>query len=175
MLLQEGASALYGSDAIAGVINFITKKNYQGGQIRVNFDHPQEAGGGSGEADFTFGHGDLVSDGYNFMITGSYTKQEELQATQREFSAYGFNPAGGVTATNYPGSWPGMVQDSNGNLWQSGYPTCAGNPQLTTYYGDCSYRYSAATDLLPQSHDFSGMAAFTKALPVNNQVQVQYL
>ena len=47
-VLREGASALYGSDAIAGVINFITKKNYQGAEVQVNFDHPQKAGGGSG-------------------------------------------------------------------------------------------------------------------------------
>jgi len=173
-VLREGASSLYGSDAIAGVINFITKKNYQGAEFQANFDHPQEAGGGSGEADFTLGHGDLVSDGYNFMITASYSKQQELQATQRSFSAEGFDPARGVTATNYPGSWPGQVIDSNGNYWQSGYPACAGNPQLTEYFGDCSYRYSAATDLLPESHEMSGMASFTKALPANNQVQLQY-
>ena len=173
-VLREGASALYGSDAIAGVINFKTKKNYQGGEVEINFDHPQEAGGGSGQADFTFGHGDLVSDGYNFLVTASYSKQQELQATQRGFSAYGFNPAAGITATNYPGSWPGNVLDANQNLWQSGYPTCAGNSQLTTYYGDCSYRYSAATDLLPSSHEISGMASLTKALPANNQIQVQY-
>jgi iron complex outermembrane recepter protein len=173
-VLREGASALYGTDAIAGVINFKTKKDYQGAEVQVNFDHPQEAGGGSGVADFTFGHGDLARDGYNFMITGSYSKQQELQATQRGFSAYGFNPAGGATPTNYPGSWPGQVLDNNGNIWQSGYPACAGNPQLTTYYGDCSYRYSAATDLLPQSREISGMAEFTVALPANNQLQAQY-
>jgi len=173
-VLREGASSLYGSDAIAGVINFITKKNYQGAEVQANFDHPQEAGGGSGEADFTLGHGDLASDGYNFMITGSYSKQQELQASQRSFSAEGFDPARGVTATNYPGSWPGQVIDSNGNFWQSGYPACAGNTELTEYFGDCSYRYSAATDLLPESHEMSGMASFTKALPANNQVQLQY-
>jgi iron complex outermembrane recepter protein len=173
-VLREGASALYGSDAIAGVINFKTKKNYQGAEVEVNFDHPQEAGGGSGQADFTFGHGDLVNDGYNFMVTASYAKQQELQATQRGFSASGLNPAGGVSATNYPGSWPGNVQDANNNLWQSGYPACTGNTQLTTSFGDCSYRYSAATDLIPQTHEISGMAEFTKALPANNQLQVQY-
>jgi iron complex outermembrane recepter protein len=173
-VLREGASALYGSDAIAGVINFITKKNYQGAQVQVNFDHPQEAGGGSGEADFTFGHGDLASDGYNFMFTGTYSKQQELRATQRAFSATGFDPAQGIPNTNYPGSWPGIFQDVNGNRWQSGYPACAGNPQLTTYFGDCSYRYSAATDLLPESHEFSGMAVFTKALPADNTLQLQY-
>ena len=173
-VLREGASALYGSDAIAGVINFITKKNYQGAEAQVNFDRPQQAGGGSGEADFTFGHGDLASDGYNFMVTATYSKQQELQATQRRFSAQGFNPTEGLPNTNYPGSWPGNFEDVNGNLWQAGYPTCAGNPQLTTFYGDCSYRYSAATDLLPESHEFSGMLEFTKALPSNNQLQLQY-
>jgi iron complex outermembrane receptor protein len=173
-VLREGASALYGSDAIAGVINFITKKNYQGGEVQINFDRPQEVGGGSGQAEFTFGHGDLESDGYNFMVTASYSKQQELRATQRAFSAAGFDPAAGIPNTNYPGSWPGMVQDANGNLWQSGYPACAGDPLLTRYFGDCSYRYSAATDLLPEHHEISGMAEFTKALPADNQLQLQY-
>jgi iron complex outermembrane recepter protein len=173
-VLREGASALYGSDAIAGVINFITKRNYQGAEVQVNFDHPQEAGGGSGEADFTFGHGDVQNNGYNIMVTASYSKQQELQATQRAFSAQGFDPVRGIPNTNFPGSWPGIFQDVNNNLWQSGYPACAGNPQLTTFYGDCSYRYSAATDLLPESHEFSGMASFTKALPANNTLQLQY-
>src|SRR6202020_2473987 len=131
--LREGASALYGSDAIAGVINFITKKNYQGAEVQVNFARPQEAGGGSGEADFTFGHGDLASDGYNFLLTGTYSKQQELRATQRAFSASGFDPAQGIYNTNYPGSWPGIFQDVNHNKWQSGYPACADNPQLTTF------------------------------------------
>src|SRR5580698_2818015 len=129
-VLREGASALYGSDAIAGVINFITKKNFQGAELQINYDHPQQAGGSSGEADFTFGHGDLSSDGYNLLITGTYSKQEELKATQRAFSAYGFDPARGVPNTNYERNWPGDVYDANGNYSQSGYPACQGNTQL---------------------------------------------
>jgi iron complex outermembrane recepter protein len=173
-VLREGASALYGSDAIAGVINFITKKNYQGAEVQMNFDHPQEAGGSSGEGDFIFGHGDLVSDGYNFMITGSYSKQQELRATQRPFSAEGFDPALGVPNTNNPGSWPGSFKDVNGNVFQSGYPGCVGNPQLTTFFGNCAYRYSAATDLLPEHSEASAMASFTKSLSANSNLQVQY-
>jgi iron complex outermembrane receptor protein len=173
-VLREGASALYGSDAIAGVINFITKKNYQGLEVQANFDHPQKAGGSSGEGDLTFGHGDLASDGYNIMVTGSYSRQGELRATQRPFSAAGFYPAGGYTSTNGEGTWPGSFIDANGNRWQAGYPGCAGNPYLTTFFGDCEYRYSAATDLIPQSSEASGMASFTKALPANNTLQLQY-
>jgi iron complex outermembrane receptor protein len=173
-VLREGASALYGSDAIAGVINFKTKKNYQGLDIGGTFDRPQHEGGGSGQAEFTFGHGDIANDGYNVMFTGSYTKQQELRATQRDFSAEGFYPGGGYTSTNNPGTWPASVIDSNGNNYQSGYPGCAGNNYLTTAFGNCAYRYSAATDLLPKSSEASGMVSITKALPANNQVQLQY-
>jgi iron complex outermembrane receptor protein len=174
-VLREGASAEYGSDAIAGVINFITKKNYQGGEVQVNFDHPQEAGGSSGYANFTFGHGDLVSDGYNFLLTGGYDRQQELRAAQRSFSASGYDPALGANNTNDPGTWPATLVDANGNAWQPGYPACAGNPFLTTNLGNCAYRYSAATDLLPKSSEGSALATLTKALPANNTLQLQYL
>ncbi|HEV2443529.1 MAG TPA: TonB-dependent receptor [Steroidobacteraceae bacterium] len=179
-VLREGASALYGSDAIAGVINFITKKNYQGLEFDGTIDHPQEAGGGSGDANFTFGHGDLASDGYNLMITGSYSEQQELRATQRSFSAAGFYPDLGWAATNNPGTWPGTIADGRTGplgpqLWQPDYPACTGNPFLTTYFGNCAYRYSAATDLLPKSDEASGMVSLTKALPDNNTLAVQYL
>ena len=174
-VLREGASALYGSDAIAGVINFITKKNYQGGEVQLNFDEPQEQGGSSGYGNFTFGHGDLVSDGYNFMLTGSYSEQQQLRASQRSFSAQGFYPALGVPQTNDPGTWPGTITDANGNNWQPGFPACTGNNYLTTFFGNCAYRYQAATDLLPKASEGSGVATLTKALPDNNTLQLQYL
>ena len=176
-VLREGASSLYGSDAIAGVINFITKKNYQGGEVEVDLDRPQENGGGSAEAEFSFGHGDLVSDGYNFMITGSYSEQQELRAAQRSFALDGYDPARGLTSQflNGPfGPWPGSYEDANFNLWQVGYPACAGNPWLTTAPGYCAYVFSSATDLLPQSSEASGLASFTKALPANNTLRLQY-
>jgi len=180
-VLREGASALYGSDAIAGVINFITKKNYQGAEVDASLDHPQSPGGGSGDVNVTFGHGDPVSDGYNFMVTASYSGQQELTATQRAFSAEGFYPALGVASTNNPGTWPGTIESNPDpttglptEFWQPGYPACAGNPYPTTYFGVCSYRYTAATDLIPKSDEASGMLTFTKELPANNTLAVQY-
>jgi iron complex outermembrane receptor protein len=173
-VLREGASALYGADAIAGVVNFITKRNYQGAEIDAQINHPQEEGGGSGNISFTFGHGSLSRDGYNFMITADFTRQQELRATQRSFTAAGFYPALGVTNTNGIGTWPATIIDANGNNWQPGYPTCAGNDFLTTYFGSCQYRYSAATDLIPRSYEASALVSFTKALPDNNQVRLQY-
>jgi iron complex outermembrane recepter protein len=174
-VLRDGASSLYGSDAIAGVINFITRKDYQGGEIEANYNRPQEPGGGSGYINFSLGHGSLVDDGYNVMITGSYSKQNEVIATQRAFSATGVDPARGLLDTNNPGSFPASVQDKNGNLWQYGYPACAGNPFLTRLLGNCAYEYAAATDLIPKSDEASGLLSISKSLPANNTLSFQYL
>jgi iron complex outermembrane recepter protein len=173
-VLREGASSEYGSDAIGGVINFITKKNFQGLTFAGTYDKPTQQGGSSDELEGTFGHGDLVSDGYNFMLTLGYSRQMELQASARSFSAEGFDPARGDNATNNPGTWPGTFIDANGNFWQPGFPACAGNPYLTTYFGNCAYRYSAATDLLPDHKEYSALTQLTKSLGSNNNLQLQY-
>ncbi len=173
-VLREGASSLYGSDAIAGVVNFITKKDYQGGEADLTYDHPQQAGGASGNADITIGHGDLVRDGYNIMFAGSYSWQNELKAPQRSFSATGVDPARGLFNTNGDGTWPGNVIDANGNNWQAGYPACTGNPYVTKIQGDCQYEYSAAADDMPKHDELSGLLSVTKALPDNNTLALQY-
>jgi iron complex outermembrane recepter protein len=174
-VLREGASSLYGSDAIGGVINFITKKDYQGADLDLELNQPQHAGGGSDEANLSFGHGDLLADGYNFMIAASYNETRELRAEQRAFSATGFDPSAGLTNQNGPmGTWPASYTDGKGNIWQVGYPACSGNPLLTEYYGDCAYEYSAAVDLIPKSSELSGLASFTKELPANNTLALQY-
>ncbi|HXB17194.1 MAG TPA: TonB-dependent receptor, partial [Steroidobacteraceae bacterium] len=173
-VLREGASSLYGSDAIGGVINFKTKKNFQGLSFSGTYDKPQHQGGSSDQLEATFGHGDLASDGYNILVSLGYSRQMELQASARGFSAEGFDPARGDSATNNPGTWPATIVDSNGNFWQPGFPACAGNPYLTTYFGNCAYRYSAATDLLPDHKEYSALASITKSLGANNSLQLQY-
>ena len=65
-ILTDGASAVYGSDAIAGVINVITKKSYQGLEARATNDSsPSVKAYGERQASLMSGLGDLASDGYN--------------------------------------------------------------------------------------------------------------
>jgi iron complex outermembrane recepter protein len=173
-VLREGASSEYGTDAIAGVINFITKKDYQGGTVNINWTKPQEDGGGGYNADGSFGMGNLKADGYNFMVSGSYTNTQEMTASQRSW-ATGFNPALGLDNINGPtGTTPGSYLDANGNDWQIGFPACKGNPHPSTYIGDCEYLYSEAVDLIPKSNIASGLASFSKALPGDNTISLQY-
>jgi len=65
-ILTDGASAVYGSDAVAGVINVITKKNYQGLEARINSDSSADVKSyGERQGGLLFGTGDLAKDGYN--------------------------------------------------------------------------------------------------------------
>src|SRR5262249_45758508 len=66
-VLRDGASSLYGTDAIGGVINFITRQDYQGGAITLGADSPQHAGGKAKNANAGFGFGDLDKNGYNLF------------------------------------------------------------------------------------------------------------
>lgn len=65
-VLTDGASAVYGSDAVAGVINVITKKNYQGLEVRGSNDSSSRVSSyGERQGSILFGKGDLGNDGYN--------------------------------------------------------------------------------------------------------------
>jgi iron complex outermembrane receptor protein len=173
-VLKEGASDLYGTDAIAGVINFITKKDYDSGEVNLNFSRPQHAGGDTYDADLTYGVGSVAVDGYNLMIAVNFTKQDELTASQRSY-ATGNYPSQGLININYPGNYPGSYEDAKGVSWQVGYPACGGSPQVVRYpAGSCSFLYSSAVDLIPESDELSGLVSFTKALAGNNTLSLQY-
>ena len=89
-ILTDGASALYGSDAIAGVVNFVLKRNHKGGSLTARVDRPTEGGGRAANASITYGAGDLESDGFSLVATYRKDRNELLKATDRKFgdSAY---------------------------------------------------------------------------------------
>ena len=83
-VLTDGASSLYGSDAIGGVVNFITKKNFQGAEVSATINSPVRAGGGKDSRfSATVGKGDLAKDGWNWFATADMRKQERLAMSDR--------------------------------------------------------------------------------------------
>ena len=84
-VLLDGASALYGTDAIGGVINFITRKDYQGVELNVYGSGTQEGGAGKRTASITAGTGDLAADGYNIFAVVDLQKTDRLSTSQRKF------------------------------------------------------------------------------------------
>jgi iron complex outermembrane recepter protein len=83
-VLKDGASAIYGSDAIAGVVNIITRRNVDGFSASGFYGETSEGDGTRYSADFTFGH---TSDNGSITISASHVTEEPILAGDREISA----------------------------------------------------------------------------------------
>jgi iron complex outermembrane receptor protein len=95
-ILKDGASAIYGTDAIGGVINFILRKDYQGAEISGYADMTEAGGGNVYRGSLLAGWGDLSKDRWNVMAMISYDKQEKLRGQDRSF-VNGFQPDRGLS------------------------------------------------------------------------------
>ncbi|MFN9450151.1 MAG: TonB-dependent receptor plug domain-containing protein, partial [Rubrivivax sp.] len=84
-VLKDGASAIYGTDAIGGVINFILRTNYSGLQVNAMVDIPQQSGGEIARAGLVYGVGDLDRQGFNFLASLSVQDNKILRGDQRDF------------------------------------------------------------------------------------------
>lgn len=84
-VLKDGASAIYGTDAIGGVINFILRKNFNGLQVQAFTDITQHGGGNITRANVTGGFGDLDKDKRNLLFALSHSENTALRGDQRDF------------------------------------------------------------------------------------------
>lgn len=82
-VLADGASAIYGSDAIAGVVNVITRKNFEGFEFTAGAGTPQDPGGDAGNVGFLFG---TQSDRGHFVVGATYTETENVDFLDRDWS-----------------------------------------------------------------------------------------
>ncbi|MEO7916572.1 MAG: TonB-dependent receptor [Dokdonella sp.] len=82
-ILKDGASAIYGSDAVAGVVNFVLKSNYQGIEATADYGISDRDDGERKGFQMTIGQS---SDRGSIIIGASYNKQDAVSAGDREFS-----------------------------------------------------------------------------------------
>jgi iron complex outermembrane receptor protein len=95
-VLTSGASSLYGSDAVAGVVNFITKDKTLDREISANYYGPEDGAGERGVS-ISGGIGDYANEGWNAFLTFGANKRDELNSVDRDFAdsaIVNFNYAG---------------------------------------------------------------------------------
>ena len=95
-ILTDGSSAIYGTDAIGGVINFILKKDFKGVNASASTTKTQGGGGATKGVSIVGGIGDIDNDGYNLMASFSADRQDILNAHQRSF-VNGYQPERGLS------------------------------------------------------------------------------
>ncbi|KGM51110.1 TonB-dependent receptor [Lysobacter concretionis Ko07 = DSM 16239] len=84
-VLEDGASSLYGSDAIGGVVNIITRRNFEGGQVTLNYGQYGEGDGTQKGADIAWG---FNTDRSNLFVGISHVDQEEILSKTRAQSRF---------------------------------------------------------------------------------------
>ena len=160
-VLKDGASAIYGSDAIAGVVNVILRKDYTGAEVGGSYGKSYEGGMAEKQASATVGFGNLSTDRFNILIAANWFRRDLTRFTDRayindqdyhRFGGLNQNLTGagtyqrvGVTPNRVPFAtcgatgFPGTVQ-----------PVSAFAPTTTT--GSlCAYNPSPYSTLFPES------------------------
>jgi iron complex outermembrane receptor protein len=186
-VLHDGASAVYGTDAIGGVINFILRNDYQGAEINANYYATDEGGGNNGRVSGTAGVGDLAKDRYNFFVSADYFKQDPLKASQRERTRTTQLPALGFDGTG-PFSFPANIRQSdrvtgetfgfagvrNPTIPFPGGPaptSCAppySLPMLALPYA-CGFDVASVTDTIPEAEKAHAVGRLTWQIDADNQ------
>jgi len=89
-VLKDGASAIYGSDAVAGVVNFVLIRNFQGVEVAATAGTPSRSGGGQNyKASLVAGFGDLNKDRYTLTASFSVEEERKLLSKERDFAKTG--------------------------------------------------------------------------------------
>lgn len=100
-VLKQGAGAIYGSDAIGGVINFITRKDVDGLEISGDYGRTTKNDGSHHTINMVFG---TSTDKFNFMMGGTLFRQEPVSAGNRAYSKYALYLYGGSAGVTKGGS-----------------------------------------------------------------------
>jgi iron complex outermembrane receptor protein len=171
-ILRDGASALYGTDAIAGVINFITRKDYRGIELGATARVPHNSGGQSAQAVVAFGAGDLASDRFNVFANITFDDQKALKASQRDFSKTSFlpNAPGGPFDKTSGNTIPASILTPVG-LLNPGVPDCRPPASFqTTPTGACRFDYASVIDNISPQERIGGLLRGTFQLAPQHEL-----
>ncbi|MBW8184811.1 TonB-dependent receptor [Shewanella nanhaiensis] len=152
-ILKDGASAVYGSDAIAGVVNIITKKDFEGFQVDVQGGMTDKSDGENGEISALYG---FNTDTGNYTFGAAYSERKGVIQSDRDWT----DPGNSSFIPN--GSLGGKVKDENGN-WvdrSEGYDFTQ-----DSFYQTPSKRYSLFANMTQELGDdivMTGDILYTK-------------
>lgn len=181
-VLKEGASAVYGSDAIAGVINFMVREDYEGAELSL-YGGGADDGGGITRANGVIGFGNLQDNRYNVMLAASYQKEDPLFGRDRSFSVSGINEAA-LNDTTSGNSFPAniLVPDvgelalpgASGTSTNPLTPSCAPSVVSPLFGPDvCRYDPSPLVSLFPDAERVTAFGTARYALTDNAQIYAE--
>ena len=173
-VLKDGASSLYGSDAIGGVINFILRKDYVGFEAGAQYGQTTHSGDGRAwSVDGLVGFGDLNKDRFNVMVNASHTKEDAIYGRQRNFANSSINVGAGNDTTS-GNTYPANIVDPNGasrNFLAPRFAPQVANGTFPTFgFTNCSP--SLASPLFPNNRCRFDPAPLVALIPQSERTSV---
>jgi iron complex outermembrane receptor protein len=169
-VLQDGASAIYGSDAIAGVVNFILRRDFTGVELTGEYGDTTRGGASLKRGSATVGFGDFAKDRYNVMMVASLQREGSLIGEQRDFAKSGISVEhqNDVTSGN---TFPANIAAADGSFGTRNpsrptgclLPYSQVDPLLSTATA-CRFDPSPMVTLIPKSDRVSLLASGRLAL-----------
>jgi iron complex outermembrane receptor protein len=187
-VLSDGASSIYGADAIGGVVNFVTRRNAQAGDITVGASAPAD-GAREKRVSFTKGFGSVDADGFNLTLTANLDKRSRLRARDRDFARTGmidFELDGRdvMFFTGSPRAAPGNVthdagtpDDPSDDFLVNPYLLENGEcpPKHRQLDQTCYYDFMQDTEILPERERAGFMAQFDLRLAPEHTLYAELL
>ena len=189
-VLRDGASAIYGTDAVGGVINFITRHDYIGGELSVRYGDTQvRIGGRDTSASLAYGLGDQR---FNLLLTAHVAKSTRIRAVDQGLYLRGVQEVPGSDPPTSGRAFPGRLVDyglspgayvSDGSFKDSKYSPCdpvntvvvkASDPSPNgTAVKLCRFIYAATLDNLPDSEKGDLFSRLTYNLSPDHQLYAE--
>ena len=187
-ILKDGAAATYGSDAVAGVINFITRTDQEGFQVAGNYRFVKSTDGDV-DGSISYGH---RGDGFRVLVAAGFQKRGELLARERDFAIqpYAVNPQGGWTGGGNPANFiavgptgallpvtgptglTGTIQNDSSCTALGGF---VGRPYAARPTGQCFTQYSTYDALVDLEKRGQAFVDFEVNLASNTRFEVTAL
>ena len=163
-VLKDGAAATYGSDAIGGVVNFITRDQHEGLEVRGSF---MDISKSDGDSSLSLIYGGKTAQA-RYALSVEYAQRSELRIRERDWALRPFpeNPApGGWSSIGNPGSFfPGVSDGTGGRTLlgaQQPDPNCDSLGGFS-FGGFCRFQYTFFDNLVEDQEDTKVFLEFNR-------------
>ncbi|MCR5878448.1 TonB-dependent receptor [Phenylobacterium sp. J367] len=159
-VLKDGAAATYGSDAIGGVVNFITRRNFDGLEINGSYRMIDGSDGDDWTAQAVWGK-DFGA--FNVMLTGGYQHRSELSVRERDFTqvSYFDSPETGYSTGNAVTAFLPLMNTATGGFTpaaglqrDAGCAPLGGTPTFSGTTPACAFNYTPYDNLVEEENRF---------------------
>ena len=171
-VLKDGAAATYGSDAIAGVVNFITKKNFNGLEAAADYRHINGSKGDYGGSVT----GGKTWDNGNMLVSVGWQHRSKLSVADRDWAnqPYLSNPEAGWSAAGNPSTFIPLASTTSG-MRDPGCSGLSGFPGFSGLTPVCYWHYTPFDNLVEKSNAVQAYAEVNSNLSSKTKFHAEVL